>query len=138
MDKEFTASNFIPERLLDIICILESDEKHHVYKIVQNKKTFSLIAKFGTKNEETTPLKDNASAQKTAHLISGQETCFFRRQAVQTKAKAWKENFFNTCFRSRVCKSTFGQEPRFFQCRTCRTTEVKEEENTSASGKGQC
>ena len=25
--KEFTASNFIPERLLDIICILESDEK---------------------------------------------------------------------------------------------------------------
>ena len=64
--KEFTASNFIPERLLDIICILESDEKHHSYKIIRNKKTFSLIAKFGAKNEETTPLKNNASTQKTA------------------------------------------------------------------------
>ena len=57
MDKEFTASNFIPERLLDIICILESDEKHHSYKIIRNKKTFSLVTKFGVKNEETTPLK---------------------------------------------------------------------------------
>ena len=64
--KEFTASNFIPERLLDIICILESDEKHHSHKIIRNKNTFSLIAKFGAKNEETTPLKNNASAQKTA------------------------------------------------------------------------
>ena len=61
--KEFTASNFIPERLLDIICILERDEKYHSYKIIWNKKTFSLIAKFGLKNEETTPLKNNASAQ---------------------------------------------------------------------------
>ena len=64
--KEFTASNFIPGRLLDIICILERDEKHHSYKIIRNKKTFSLIAKFGAKNEETTPLKNNASAQNTA------------------------------------------------------------------------
>ena len=64
--KEFTASNFIPEILLDIICILERDEKHHSYKIIRNKKTFSPIAKFGAKNEETTPLKNNASAQNTA------------------------------------------------------------------------
>ena len=64
--KEFTASNFIPEILLDIICILERDEKHHSYNIIRNKKTFSLIAKFGAKNEETTPLKNNASAQNTA------------------------------------------------------------------------
>ena len=64
--KEFTASNFIPGRLLDIICILERDEKYHSYKIIRNKKTFSLIAKFGAKNEETTPLKNNASAQNTA------------------------------------------------------------------------
>ena len=64
--KEFTASNFIPERLLDIICILESDEKHPSYKIIRNKNTFTLIAKFGAKNEETTPLKNSASAVKTA------------------------------------------------------------------------
>ena len=66
--KEFTASNFIPERLLDIICILERDEKYHSYKIIRNKKNFSLIAKFGAKNEETTPLKNNASAQNTARF----------------------------------------------------------------------
>ena len=64
--KEFTASNFTPERLLDIICILESEEKHHSYKIIRNKKTFSLIAKFGAKNEETMSIKNYASAQKTA------------------------------------------------------------------------
>ena len=62
--KEFTASNFIPEKLLDIICILERDEKHLSYKIIRNKNNFSLIAKFGTKNAETTPLENNASAQK--------------------------------------------------------------------------
>ena len=36
MDKEFTASNFIPEKLLDITCILERDEKHHSYKIIRH------------------------------------------------------------------------------------------------------
>ena len=61
MDKEFTASNFIPEKL-DIICIPERDEKHHSYKIIRNKNNFSLIVKFGAKNAETTPLKNNASA----------------------------------------------------------------------------
>ena len=64
MDKmEFTASYFIPEKLLDIICILERDEKHHSYKIIRNKTNFSLIAKFGG-NAETTPLENNASARK--------------------------------------------------------------------------
>ena len=66
MDKEFTASNFIPEKLRDIICILERDEKHHSYKIIRNKNNFSLIVKFGAKNAETTPLKNNASAKRTA------------------------------------------------------------------------
>ena len=69
MDKEFTASNFIPEKLLDIICILERDEKHHSYKIIRNKNNVSLIAKFCTKNAETTPLKNNASAKKTARYL---------------------------------------------------------------------
>ena len=43
--KELTASNFIPERFLDIICILESDEKNHSYKIIRNKKTFTRMKK---------------------------------------------------------------------------------------------
>ena len=58
MDKEFTASNFIPGKLLDIICILEIDERHHLYKIIRNENNVFLIAKFGAKNAETTPLKN--------------------------------------------------------------------------------
>ena len=61
-----TEKKNIPKDLLDIICILERDERHHSYKIVRNRTGFSLIAKFGAKNVETTPLKNNASAKTTA------------------------------------------------------------------------
>ena len=33
-EKEFTASNFIPKDLLEIICILERGENHHSYKLI--------------------------------------------------------------------------------------------------------
>ena len=65
-EQESSAPNFIPKYLLGIICILESDERHHSYKIVRNRTGFSLIAKFGAKNVESTPLKNNASVQQTA------------------------------------------------------------------------
>ena len=39
-EKEFTASNFIPIDLIEIICILEREEKHHSYKIKRNRITF--------------------------------------------------------------------------------------------------
>ena len=67
MDKKVSnASNFIPESLLDIICILETKStiQTRLYGIKRLKNT--LIVKFGAKDEETTPLKNNASAQKTA------------------------------------------------------------------------
>ena len=75
--KKSSAAIFIPKDLLDIICILERDGKHH---IIRNRNSFSLIAKFRAKNAESTPLKNNASVQQTA---SHQElkTTFFRRQA---------------------------------------------------------
>ena len=80
MDKEFTASNFIPGKLLDIICILEREEKRHSYKIIRNKNNFSLIIKFGAKNAETTPLKNNAfffpHFRFDLHSLSSEETCF--------------------------------------------------------------
>ena len=65
-EQESSAPNFIPKDLQDIICILERDERHHSYKIVRNRTGFSLIAKFGAKNVESTPLKNNASVQQTA------------------------------------------------------------------------
>ena len=61
-EKEFTASDFIPKDLLEIICILERGKKHHSYKIIRNRNQFSLITKFG----ESTPLKNNNSVQQTA------------------------------------------------------------------------
>ena len=62
-EQESSAPNFIHKYLLDIICILERDERHHSYKIVRNRTGFSLIAKFGAKNVESTLLKNNASVQ---------------------------------------------------------------------------
>ena len=34
---EFTASNFMPRDLLEIICILERGEKYHSYKIIYER-----------------------------------------------------------------------------------------------------
>ena len=65
-EKEFTATNFIPKVLLEIICILERGEKHHSYKIIRNRSQFTLIAKFPARNGEPTPLNNNASVQQTS------------------------------------------------------------------------
>ena len=50
--KEFAAPNFKPERFLHIICILEGEEKHHSFKIIRNKKTFSLLPNLGPRNRK--------------------------------------------------------------------------------------
>ena len=63
---ESPGANFIPKYLIDIICILERDEKHHLYKIIRNLSGYSLIAKFRAKNAESTPLKNSASVQQPA------------------------------------------------------------------------
>ena len=65
-EKEFTASDFIPKDLLEIICILERGKKHHSYKIIHNRNHFWLISKFPARNGEPTPLKNNSSVQQTA------------------------------------------------------------------------
>ena len=64
--KQSSAANFIPKDLLEIICILERDEKHHSYKIIRNWSGFSHVAKFRTKNAKSTLLKNSASVQKPA------------------------------------------------------------------------
>ena len=65
-ETECTASNFMPKDLIEIICILERDEKCHSYKIIRKRKYFTLVTKFLTKNGETTPLKNYASGRQTA------------------------------------------------------------------------
>ena len=52
-EKELNASNFMPEDLLEIICILEKgDLKRHSYKIIRKRNYFSLITKFPAIEEQ--------------------------------------------------------------------------------------
>ena len=41
--KEGSSTNFMPDDLLEIICILERGEKHNPYKIIRKRNYFSLI-----------------------------------------------------------------------------------------------
>ena len=97
--KEVTASNFIPKKLLDIICILERDEKQHSYKIIQNKNNFSLIAKSGAKNAETTPLKNNASDQKQ-HVIRTINKFFPKTSCVNQSESVERKNLHHVLLES--------------------------------------
>ena len=65
---EGSSTNFMPDDLLEIICILERGEKHNSYKIIRKRNYFSLITctKFPAKNGELSPLKNCASARGTA------------------------------------------------------------------------
>ena len=90
--KESTASNFIPESLLDIICILERDEKYNSYKIIRNRNNFSLIAKFPTENAESMPLKNNTSVQQTASYKDKKQV------SSKDKLNAWKEKNLHQVF----------------------------------------
>ena len=65
-ETECTAANFMPKDLIEIICILERDEKCHSYKIIRKRKYFTLVTKFPAKNGESTPLKNYASGRQTA------------------------------------------------------------------------
>ena len=44
---EFTASNFMPKDLIEIICIHERGEKCHSCKIIQKKNYFTVISALG-------------------------------------------------------------------------------------------
>ena len=65
-ETEFTASNFMPSDLLEIICILERGKKCHSYKIIRKRNYSTLITKFPAKSGESMPLKNNASGRQTA------------------------------------------------------------------------
>ena len=75
------STNFMPDDLLEIICILERGEKHNSYKILRKRNNFSLITKFPAKNGELSPLKNCASARGTA--THQEKRIFFQRQATK-------------------------------------------------------
>ena len=108
-EKEFTASNFMPKDLLEIICILERGEKHHSYKIIRNRNHFTVIAKFPARNGEPTPLKKNASVQQTAShqewkQVSSEDKLRSRKQ------KRGKKVSSSHASGIKPAKSTYGKE----------------------------
>ena len=48
--KGASSTNFMPDDLLEVICILERGKKHNSYKIIRKRNYFSLITKFPAKN----------------------------------------------------------------------------------------
>ena len=92
MDKKVsTASNFIPESLLDIICILKTKStiRTRLYGLKRLKNT--LIVKFGAKDEKTTPLKNNASAQKQ-HVIRTRNKFLPKTSCVNQSERVGRKN----------------------------------------------
>ena len=81
-EQESPAPKFIPKDLLDIICILERDERRHSYKIVQNRTGFSLKAKLGRQECRIDAIEEQRF-RSTNSESSGQETTFFRGQAAK-------------------------------------------------------
>ena len=64
--KEGSSTNFMPDDLLEVTCILERGKKHNSYKIIRKRNYFFLIHKFPAKNGESTPSENCASARGTA------------------------------------------------------------------------
>ena len=130
-ETESTAANFMPKDLIEIICILERDEKCHSYKIIRKRKYFTLVTKFPANNGESTPLKNYASGRQTAHQdkkeVSSEE------KPLNRKPKR-KKNKYSTL--PSGPKSAKQPCSRFLQCKG-RTAKVKEE-TPSCSGKGSC
>ena len=87
--KEGSSINFMPDDLLEIICILERGEKHNSYKIIRKRIYFSLITKFPAKNGEPTPLKNCASARGTHGCILGNIYVHEEQQLIRKR-----ENYF--------------------------------------------
>ena len=60
MDKQdCSAANFILKTLLDVICIIESDESQYSRKLIRNLDFFSLVVKSRAKNANPTVLPAN-------------------------------------------------------------------------------
>ena len=78
--KEFTASNFIPEKPLDIICILERDEKPHSFKIIMLKRRHRRTT-FPLKNKK----KQKQHVIRTRNKFLPKTSCVNQSERVERK-----------------------------------------------------
>ena len=132
-EAECTAANFMPEDLIEIICILERDEKCHSYKIIRKRKYFTLVTKFPAKNGESTPLKNYASGQQTASRQDKKEVSSEEKPLIR-KPKRKKNKSSTLPSRPKSAKQHSVQDSSNVKGRTAKV----KEETPSCSGKGSC
>ena len=84
--KEGSSTNFMPDDLLEFICILERGKKHISYKIIRKGNYFSLITI--SRQEWRIDAIEELRFRSRNSNSSGSERIFFRRQATKQKAKA--------------------------------------------------
>ena len=128
--KEGSSTNFMPDDLLEVICILERGKKHNSYKIIRKRNYFSLITKFPTKNGESTPLKNCASARGTATHQDQRE--FSSDDKLPNKRRKRKSN--KSSHASRPASQHMDKKLKDSSNVSVSTTEAKEE-IFSSSGK---
>ena len=80
--KEGSSTNFMPDDLLEIICILERGEKHDSYKIIIFFSHYQIF-----RQERRTIAIEELRFRSRNSNSSGKERIFFR-QATKLKAKA--------------------------------------------------
>ena len=74
--KEGSSTKFMPDGLLEVICILERGKKLNSYKIIRKRNYVSLITKFPADAIEERFRSRNSNS-------SGSERFFFRQQATK-------------------------------------------------------
>ena len=80
--KEGSSINFMPDDLLEVICILERGKKHNSYKIIRKRNYFSLITKFSRQEWRIDAIEELRFRSRNSNS-SGSERILFRRQATK-------------------------------------------------------
>ena len=79
--KEGSSTNFMPDDLLEIICILERGKKHNSYKIIRKRNYF--FSHHQISRQEWIDAIEELRFRSRNSNSSGSERTFFRRQATK-------------------------------------------------------
>ena len=80
--KEGSSTNFMPDDLLEIICILERGEKYNSYKIIRKTNNFFSHYQISRQERRTIAIEELRFRSRNSNS-SGKERIFFQRQATK-------------------------------------------------------
>ena len=119
-DKKYsTSTNYMPDGLLEIICILERGEKHNSYKIICKRLLF--FSQIFCQELRIDTIEE-LCFRSTSSNSSGKERFFFPRTSYQIKGESVKGSNLHMLLDLQVNIRI----RRFFHC-SASTTEAKEE-----------